>query len=266
MNSPPRSFGYKTGRIMKSYDGSYDNKTFIPSEFIDVNGYECVLALPTSYFYRMDLRRGFRGANRNTYFGINPTHIMNEYKTHTHLFVVTPNTSIVLINMNILKNVKKLMESASEDIKTSIRKAFPINGNIVKRISEPPSVYDDNIDHDRRVLEYICSLPNIDGYYVTVGPLHPEIGFCEKSIEKLNDVDMFLIRPEASIIQRKRQKNVSNKSNENKQDRKRGRFNNTPSSPPEIPRDLFGNLQGGKRKTRRNRKLRKTQKKQSNRK
>jgi hypothetical protein len=233
MNSPSRGQnfnGYKTQRIMKPYDRSYDNKTFIPSEFTQVNGYECVVASPASnsYFYRMDRRAGFRGADRNTYFGINPKDIIDEYKTHTRLFVVEPNSPIVLINMNLLKNVKKLMESASDDVKTSIRKAFPIDGNIVKRTSESSTEH-----HDRRVLEYICSLEDIDGYYVTVGPLHPEIGFCGKSLEKLTDVTMFFVRTE--VQQRIRPENST---------RKRGRWNNE-SSPSKNPRSLFGKLSFG---------------------
>jgi hypothetical protein len=265
MNSPPQGNmnspsqvqkinGFKTQYIMRQYDGSYDNKTFTPtsSESTEVDGYECVVASPNSnpisYFYRMDRRAGFRGDDRNTYFGINPKDIFDKYK-HTHLFVVKPNTPIVLINMNLLKNVEKLMESASDDVKMSIRKAFPIDGNIVKRVSEPPSEHG-GIDHDRRVLEYICSLQGIDGYYVTVGPLHPEIGFCKKSLQKLDDVTIFRARP-----------NEEERNRSYNETRKKGlrRYNPIPFSFKKLSLE---NLQGGKRKPRKTtQKKRKTQRK-----
>ena len=266
MSSPPRSFnGHKTRRPINSYRGSYDEKVFEPTEYTYVNGYNCVRVSPErdSYFYRMDKRLGFTsnekahevfGTSRNTYFGIQPRDIMDAYKTHTHLYVVTPNTPIVLIDMGVLENVEKLMENAPLDVETSIRIAFPIKGDIVTRASEPPSEHG-GVDHDRRVLEYICSLPDIDGYYVAADGLHPEIGFCGKSLPKLDVVTMFFIRPEAAVGQRKTRKNESN------QGKKRGRFNNTPSSPPKVSRGLFGkinfgNLEGGKR-------TRKTQRKRN---
>lgn len=243
MSSPSRSFnGHKTRRPINSYKGSYDKKVFEPTEYTYVNGYNCVRVSPErdSYFYRMDKRLGFTsnekahkvfGTSRNTYFGIQPADIIDAYKTHTHLYVVTPNTPIVLIDMGVLENVEKLMESAPLDVATSIRIAFPIKGDVVTRASEPPSEHG-GVDHDRRVLEYICSLPDIDGYYVAADGLHPEIGFCGKSLPKLDVVTMFFVRPE--VQQRKEPNNT----------RKRGRWNNE-SPPSKNPRGPFGKLSFG---------------------
>ena len=84
--SSPHRFGDKTGRITTWYNGSYNNKPFIPSTYTDVNGYKCVSVLPNTgaLFYRMDKRLGFTGnesaadvfgTDRNTYFGIQPNDI-----------------------------------------------------------------------------------------------------------------------------------------------------------------------------------------------
>lgn len=273
-NSPPR-YGYRTQAPVRQYNGSYNNRPFIPSTYTGVAGYNCVSVSPNTgaLFYRMDKRLGFTGnesaadvfgIDRNTYFGIRPKDIMDAYKTHTHLYVVEPNTPIVLIDMGVLENVQKLMSNATKDVVESIRTAFPIKNGIVARYSEPASEHD-GIDHDRRVLEYICSLPNIDGYYVDADGLHPEIGFCKASLQKLDVVNMFRVRTE---VQERRVQNTTRKRERNFTPMSLS-FNNMISannnslSSPKISRSLFGKLSfnGGKRKTRKTHKKRRTQRK-----
>jgi hypothetical protein len=213
MNSPGRGLA-ATGRVVGAYNRSYDNKQFVPLHPQTVGEYECIRVEPTdpSFFYRMDVRKpfGFEGETadavfwkdsngkplprRDEYFGIQPKDIMDAYKKHTNLYVVKPNTPIVLIDMGVLENVQRLLATAPEEYATSIRNAFPIVDGVVTRHSEPANSYKDKIDHDRLTLKYICTLPGIDGYYVNVKGLHPEIGLCAGSLAKLTVVDMFRIR------------------------------------------------------------------------
>lgn len=207
MNSPTRNFA-ATRRPVFQYDGSYDNRAFVPAHRGKVGDYECVKVLPEdgSFFYRMDGRKAFafsreKGSNvfsgdRNIYFGFQPKDLMNAYKTHTHLYVVMPNKPIMLLDMGIAANVNRLIQNVPAEIGHSIRTAFPIYESVVKRYSVPAENHNDGIDHDRRLLDYICRIPGIDGYYVAVEGHHPEIGFCKGSLGKLDVVDMFRIRTE----------------------------------------------------------------------
>lgn len=278
MNSPPRGFA-RTSRVVAAYNRSYDNQPFVPLHHEMMAGFHCIRVEPTdpSFFYRMDLRKpfGFQnetaaavfGTARNTYFGLRPSDIMDAYKTHTNLYVIKPNTPIVLIDMGVLENVERVLATAHEDYVKSIRTAFPIVGDMVKRHSIPAANHNNGINHDREALKYICTLPGIDGYYVDVEGLHPEIGMCAGSLAKLSVVDMFRIRaPQEQPARGRRTFTERNNSNNNfpKINRRtRGRFSspNSPlnsSSKSSGNRGLFGALsfEGGKRKRRTQRKRR----------
>lgn len=209
MNSPPRPFA-RTRRAVGAYNRSYNGRPFIPRRREYIGGFHTIVVRPEdgSFFYRMDRRKPFSfegetgaavfGVDRNSYFGIQPSDIMNAYKTHTHLYVSKAITPIVLIDMGHLGNIHRLLaEPTPEEIRHSVSVAFPIKDDgLVHRYSAPAEDHDDEIDHDRRILEYICTLPGVDGYYVSVEGLHPEIGFCRGSLPKLEVVDMFRIRAE----------------------------------------------------------------------
>lgn len=272
MNSPVRNFAM-TRRAVIQYDQSYNTKVFVPVRYKEVDGYECVHVLPEdgSFFYRMDGRKSFAfsgengrnvfGANRNTYFGVQPKDLMTAYNRHTHLYVIEPNTPIVLIDMGNLENIRRL--SADPKIAHNIRSAFPINGDVVKRHSVPAEDHIDKIDHDRRALDYICSIPGIDGYYVAVEGLHPEIGFCKGSLAKVDVVDMFRVHTEQ--VQRgtkKRPRSFQESNNENKfpSIRRRGHFDES----SENTKSTFMNrlrFDGGKRKRSKTVKRRRIQRK-----
>jgi hypothetical protein len=294
MNSPSRdntnntNFGYKTIRPYTSVQSTNISTRFTPieSQYKDVNEYNCVIVLPehNSTFYRMDKRLPFKppsskastvfGTDRNTYFGVEGQELKRQYNMHTHLYTIKPNSRIVLIDMGKLENVVKLKESASDNIKISIDKAFPIVGTIVKRTSEASTEH-----HDRNVLNYICTLPDIDGYYVDAPGHHAEIGFCKGSLHKVDVVGMTgsVNPPKLNPGKRGRptseenththtRKNGNNPNNQSPSKFSRSLFGNkTPSSPPSISRRgplSFGNLEGGKRKHRKTtQKKRKTQRK-----
>jgi hypothetical protein len=285
MNSPPRGFA-ATRRVVGAYNRSYGNKPFVPLHRETIEEYECIRVEPTdpSFFYRMDERKPFWfdnekadavfGSARNTYFGLRPSDIMEAYKTHTNLYVVKPNTPIVLIDMGILENVERIVASAPPEFAHSISTAFPIKDGVVTRHSEPANSYIDKIDHDRRALEYLCTLPGIDGYYVDVEGLHPEIGLCAGSLEKLTVVDMFRIRGEHDQPRREKRiftaRNNSNSNNNFPKINRRthGRFSlQNSSSKSSGNGGIFGALsfEGGKRKRRTHRK-RQTNRKQTHRK
>lgn len=273
MNSPPRPSRTMahTRRVVGSYNRSYNGKSFVPLRMEKVGGFNCVIVMPEddSFFYRMDKRKPFAfegetgnavfGAERNSYFGIQPSDIMNAYKTHTHLYVVNARTPIVLIDMGNLENIRLLLsELTPKEIRLSVSLAFPIKEDgLVHRYSVPARDHNDGIDHDRRILEYLCSLPGMDGYYVSVDGLHPEIGFCRGSLAKLNVVDMFRIRAEEQPRGRPGPRN-GNKSGTKRRNRSpnnqfpslRRRFmmNENNSGPPRFS---FGNrlgFEGGKRR------------------
>jgi hypothetical protein len=287
MNSPSpdnTSFGFKTRGPYTSVQSTNISSRFTPikSQYKDVNGYDCVIVLPghNSTFYRMDKRLPFDppsskastvfGTDRNTYFGVEGQELKRQYNMHTHLYTIKPNSRIVLIDMGKLENVVKLKESASDNIKISIDKAFPIIGTIVKRTSEASTEH-----HDRNVLNYICTLPDIDGYYVDAPGHHAEIGFCKGSIHKLDVVGMTgsVNPPKLNTRKRKLEKNA-NRSQERSYNPISFSFENSlnkiPRSPPKVPRTsnpssnfrntIFrGSLFGGNRKKTTTQKKRKTQ-------
>jgi hypothetical protein len=285
MNSPPRGLA-ATGRIIQQYNRSYNDKPFVPLHSIVVNGYNCIRVEPAdqSFFYRMNQREkpfAFEGETaadvfgttkdgvpRHKYFGLQPSNIMDAYGMHSHLYVIKPRETIVLIDMGVLENVERLLATAPGaaapvDYAASIRIAFPIVDGVVTRHSVPAINHNDKIDHDRRALEYICTLDGIDGYYVAVRGLHPEIAICSSSLEKLSVVNKFRVRADQDQPRRGKRFLTPNNNSPNNTRRARGRFSlenasSNSSSKSSGNRGLFGLLsfEGGKRKRRTQRKRR----------
>ncbi len=279
MYSPPRGLA-ATRRSIYQYNRSYNDKPFVPRHRVVVNGYDCIRVEPAddSFFYRMNQREkpfAFAGETaadvfgtikngvpRHKYFGLQPSNIMDAYGMHSHLYVIKPRETIVLIDMGVLENVERLLATAPADYATSIRIAFPIVDGVVTRYSVPAINHNDKIDHDRRALEYICTLPGIDGYYVAVRGLHPEIAICSSSLEKLGVENKFRVRANQDQPRRGKRSLTPNNNNPNNTRRARGRYTSENGS-------SFGalsfELEGGKRRRQTQRK-RQTKRKQTRRK
>ncbi len=282
MNSPPRGHA-ATRRIIKQYNHSYNDKPFVPLHPAVVDGYNCIRVEPAddSFFYRMNQREkpfAFEGETaayvfgttkdgvpRHKYFGLQPSNIMDAYGMHSHLYVIKPRETILLIDMGNLENMERLLATAPEEYATSIRIAFPIVDGVVTRHSVPAINHADRIDHDRRALEYICTLPGIDGYYVAARGLHPEIAICSSSLEKLDVVNKFRVRADQEQPRRGKRPltpltpNSNNNPNNNGSRRARGRYT---SGNGGLSRALLlEELEGGKRRRQTQRKRKQTRRK-----
>ncbi len=87
---------------------------------------------------------------------------------------------IDILDLNTRKALEEKFKNDTEFL-GAIREAFPIDGNIVRRISS-------SSEEDNQVLNKICGL-GYDGYYMDVEGrrigFHSEVGLCNKAFNKL---------------------------------------------------------------------------------
>lgn len=121
---------------------------------------------PTKYF---TLKR----SNVNTYTKKGTTYTKN-WSTIKTLKLVD------ILDLNTRKALEEKFKN-DESFVNAITEAFPIDGNIVRRISS-------SSEEDNQVLNKICEL-GYDGYYMNVEGrrigFHSEVGLCNKAFSKL---------------------------------------------------------------------------------
>lgn len=126
---------------------------------------------------------------------------------------VTEELNLVdILDLKTRKNLEDKFKNHKNFV-NAISEAFPINGNIVRRISS-------STKEDNEVLNKICEL-GYDGYYMDVEGknigFHSEVGLCKKAFNKLK----LMKNSERKVVannktkKRKRFDENNNKSNQN---------------------------------------------------
>lgn len=121
---------------------------------------------PTKYF---TLKRN----NVSAYTKKNTTYTKN-------WSVIQPLKLVDILDLNTRKALEDRFRT-NRIFVSAITNAFPINGNIVRRISS-------SSEEDNQIINKICSL-GYDGYYMNVEGrnigFHSEVGLCNKAFNKL---------------------------------------------------------------------------------
>ncbi len=220
--------------------------------------------------YRADMKEYTQ--NNNTYAGAdykfftlikqNTTSYVKTkgYKYITQCTLISKDKPLILIDILDLKtrkNLSKLIHNTKNNsinnkkFSDALDSAFPINNNSVKRFSNVNNITKYNPDYD--VIEFICKLDGIDGYYMDPKGVffHTEVALCRSGLNKIrctqnNNIEVnnktTLMPPKVTGSKRTRSSsdddNDDNNSNSNNNDSprkaKRRRINKTLKRGPLI--------------------------------
>jgi hypothetical protein len=162
------------------------------------------------------------------YFTLNKSELKS-YTVYKKPWMKTWEPQEPLVLIDILH--KSTRDALGELIGTeSLNIAFPIKGNNVSRVSE-----EDTRIHDDKVLEAICMLGGLDGYYMKrLEKFHSEIGLCPSGLSKLVLVESEKNKTVVPPV------SARNKTRRNFNNNNRYKVN-FPNSTRKLPRALFGN-------------------------
>lgn len=155
--------------------------------------------------YRADMKK-YTQNNNNTYPGADykfftliknntTAYIKNKGYTYiTQCTLISKDKPLILIDILDIKtrnNLSKLVNNTKNNtinnnkISKALDSAFPINNNRVIRLSNVNNITKYNPDYD--VIEFICKLDGIDGYYMDPKGafFHTEVALCRSGLNKI---------------------------------------------------------------------------------